>query len=563
MSYWSEETYNIWGLDPNITKIAFLDHKKLIHPKDWERFKAVINDATEKEIPYKLELELKMPDGSSKIVINLGEPVFNEKNKLIAFRGTTQDITDRKAIENELKSAKEKAEKSEHAMNQASKLAKIGYWYYDSVTQTLTWSDYIYKLYDLTPEDDIPNYEEAKGFFDSKSQEKITKATKELDKNGTSYDLELRMINSKNKEIWVRNVVQPVYNDQNEIVGKRGIIRNITEEKKLQDLNNDVAKMVKIGSWSIDLEKNTLFWSKQVHQLHETDPKTYTPIVNECFNFFREDFHEMVQSAFDNTIKTGEGWDFEAVIVTANKKERWIRSIGNADFNNDKCVRVYGGMQNIDDRKKYENRLISLSDNLPGIAFEYRIHPDKTESLKSISGKVEEIWGFKANEVIDNANLVWAQIKAGGQLKELDESIANSIETKSRWQYQFKYVMPKTNKIHTHLASASPSFLADGTVVFNAIIQDVTKAAKNEVLLQQTNKMAKIGSWEMDLINQEGDQMYWSPSILDILEIDDKNYTPNLKDGIDFHVGESQERIKKSLQFLIEEGIEFDEEILL
>lgn len=563
VSYWSEETYNIWGFDTEKTSIDFVDHQERINPKDWEYFTATVDNAIQKGIPYKMELELIMPDGSSKIVNTIGKPIFNKKNKVIAFRGTTQDITERKTIENELISAKEKAEKSEYNMNQASKLAKIGYWYYDYATQILTWSDYIYRLYNLSPEDDIPSYEEVKECFDTQSQEKITKATKELDENGVPYDLELRMINSKNEEIWVRNVVQPVYNENKEIIGKRGIIRNITEEKSLRELNSDIAKMVKIGSWSLDLEKNTVFWSEPIHLLHETDSKSYVPNLEEGINFYREDFRQMVQSEVENTIITGNGWDFEAVIVTAKKNEIWIRSIGNAEFSNGKCVRLYGGFQDIDKRKKSENRLISLSENLPGIIYEYHIQPDGTNLLKNISGKVEEILGFTPNEIADNADLVWAQIDAAGKMEEVNASIRKAIETKSRWQYQFKYMMPKTGKLHTHLGFGTPSFLADGTIMFNAIILDVTKEAKNEDLLEQTSKLARIGSWEMDLVNQEGNVMYWSPIIFEILELEDMNYTPSLKEGIEFHVGSSKDKIKKAIKLLIKEDVEFDIEILL
>lgn len=562
VSEWSEETYEIWGFDPEKKSVEFLDHQKRISPKDWEYFNAVVENATEKGIPYKMELELIMPDSSKKIVNAIAKPVFNENSQVIAFKGTTQDITERKEIENELRNAKEKAEQGEFNMNQASKLAKIGYWYYDAATQKLNWSDYIYQLYNLTPEDDIPSYKEAKSYFDSQSQEKITKASKELDKNGTPYNLELRMINSENEEIWVRNVVHPVYNDKKEIIGKRGIIQNITEEKSLRELNNDVAKMVKIGSWSVDLEKNTVFWSQQVHEIHETDSTTYAPDLEEAINFYREDYREMVAKTIENSIVSGEVWDFEAVLVTAKKKEIWVRSKGNAEFISGVCTRIYGSIQDIDKRKQSENRLISLSQNLPGIIQEYHLKTDGNSFYKNISGKVEEVWGFTVNEVMDNRNLINKQLEAAGSLDLVTKSIQKSIQTKSKWQYQYEYVMPKTGKLRTHLTFGSPSFLVDGTVVLNSIILDVTNNVKNEELLKETSKIARIGSWEMDLVNQEGDNMYWSPMIRNILEIDEQ-YNPTLTGGIEFHVGESKDRIKKALELLITKGIEFDEEILM
>ena len=561
VSEWSEETYNIWGFDSQNISVEFLDHQKRISPKDLERFNAVVENATEKGIPYKMELELIMPNGAIKIVDAIAEPILNEKNQVIAFKGTTQDITKRIAIENQLRSAKERAEKSEYTMSQASKLAKIGYWYYDVATQILSWSDYIYRLYNLTPEDDIPSYEEAKGHFDSQSQEKITKATKKLDKNGTPYDLELRMINSKNEEIWVRNVVQPVYNDQKEIVGKRGVIQNITEEKKIKELNRLAAKLTKYGSFEIDLIKETLFWTEEIHEICETDPNTYLPNLEDALSFYRDDSRKMVEEILEKVIQEGGNWDYEAVIVTKNKKEKWIRSVADTEFRNGKCVRIYGGFQDISIRKKSEDRLLSLAENLPGVVFQYLIYPDSTDALQAVTAGSQQIWGFAAEDVEENNQLVWDQIRAGGDFGIIKMSISQSIETKTKWSAQWKYVMPN-GEIKMHLGYGSPNFLADGTIMFNSVILDVTEEAKNEALLEQTNKIAKIGSWEMDLINQEGANMYWSSSIKEILEID-INYNPILKDGIEFHVGESRGRIEKALMLLINKGIEFDEEILL
>ena len=561
VSEWSEETYNIWEIDKNKPVINAIDLKQIIHPNDWERFKAVRTKSFEKGIPYNMELQLLSANGSYKTVNTIGAPVFGEKKKVIAFTGTTQDITERKAIENELREAKEKAEKSQYTMAQTSKYAKIGYWDYDFTLNKLTWSDVLYQTFGLNPEDGTPTYEEAIQYFDEPSQIKINTATNELNKNGKSYDLELKIINSK-REIWIRSIVHPVFNDKKEVIGKRGVIQDITEDKKLKELNRLAGKLTKIGSFEIDLINETIFWTDEIHEICETDPKTYVPNLEKSLKFYRDDFLEMVEENLEKTSKEGGVWDYEAVIVTQDKNEKWIRSIANAEFVNGKCVRIYGGFQDITDRKQNENKLLSLAENLPGLVYEYHIHPDGTDTLKSISGKVKEIWGFTASEVTTNINLVWKQIEAGGEIEEFKSSIQKSIENKTKWQAQVKYVMPTTGKLHTQLGVGTPSYLADGTIVFNSILLDITQQAKNEMLLEQTSKMAKIGSWELDLLNQEDQKMYWSPIIKEILEIDDEHDT-SLLQGIDFHVGESRERIQRALELLIKEGIEFDEEILL
>ena len=337
--------------------------------------------------------------------------------------------------------------------------------------------------------------------------------------------------------------------------------KNITVEKKLRELNQQTRLLTKIGSWEVDLTKQTLFWSDEVHQMHETDPNTFELDLETGINFYREDFRQIIQSQIENCISSGEPFDYEAVLITSTKKELWARVIGNAEFVDGKCIRLYGSFQDISAIKETENRLVALSENLPGIVYQYLIKPDGTDSLQYVSKGVEEIWGFTAEQVIENNNLVWDQIKLGGDYKIIEESITNSIKTRSKWSTKIKYVMP-TGEIKTHIGHGIPTFLTDGTILYNSIILDITKEAKNEELLKQTSEIARLGSWEMDLLNQTTDNMYWSPVVWDILELDD-NYNPTLTGGIELNIGESRTRIEHAINRLIQDGIEFEEEILM
>ncbi len=337
--------------------------------------------------------------------------------------------------------------------------------------------------------------------------------------------------------------------------------KNITEEKKLRELNHQANTLAKIGSWEIDFGNNSLFWSDEVHQLHETDPNSFVPNLETAINFYREDFQKPVKSDFQKCRATGDPFDFEAVILTATMKERWVRAIGNAEIVAGECIRIYGSFQDIHDRKESEHRLISLSENLPGVVCQYLVYPDGTDSLRYVSGDPKQLWGFTANEVIEDMSLIWNQIKLGGGYDDVRASILNSIQLKIKSTIRLKYVMPN-GELKTHLANGTPIYMADGTILFNAIILDITKELKKEELLVQASELARIGSWEMDMINQDGDTMYWSPLIKEVLEVED-NYNTNLTGGFEFYTSESKERIKKAIAALINEGVEFDEELLL
>jgi NADPH-dependent glutamate synthase beta subunit-like oxidoreductase len=49
-------------------------------------------------------------------------------------------------------------------------------------------------------------------------------------------------------------------------------------------LNREVRSLAKIGSW-VDLVNESVFWSDEVHQLHDTDVKSFIPALEGAMNF--------------------------------------------------------------------------------------------------------------------------------------------------------------------------------------------------------------------------------------------------------------------------------------
>ena len=175
-------------------------------------------------------------------------------------------------------------------------------------------------------------------------------ARNELEKLGSgqkNVQSEIRFITKNGTIIWLSWQCTPSLEE--------GVIyftaKNITEEKKLIELNRQTRQLAKIGSWELDMVNQVLYWSDEVHQLHETDANSFVPDVATATNFYREDFRDLVNQIIEKTTTTGEPFDFEAVIVTANKNEIWIRVIGTPEFLNNQCIRIYGSFQDIHERK--------------------------------------------------------------------------------------------------------------------------------------------------------------------------------------------------------------------
>lgn len=79
-------------------------------------------------------------------------------------------------------------------------------------------------------------------------------------------------------------------------------------------------------------------------------------------------------------------------------------------------------------------------------------------------------------------------------------------------------------------------------------------------MLDQSNQLAKIGSWEVDLINR---RIYWSDITKEIHEAE-KDFLPNLEDRIDFYKeGEHRRKIREAVERSIHSGEPWDLELIL
>jgi hypothetical protein len=112
---WSEEAYRIFELDPQHAGTLYEAYRQKIYPEDLPRIDHQINNAIEKNLDFIIEHRMIRRDGAMKYIVCIGEVVQNNKGVVIGIKGTIQDITERKRVEQRLKEAKESAEEANNA----------------------------------------------------------------------------------------------------------------------------------------------------------------------------------------------------------------------------------------------------------------------------------------------------------------------------------------------------------------------------------------------------------------------------------------------------------------
>ena len=307
--------------------------------------------------------------------------------------------------------------------------------------------------------------------------------------------------------------------------------KDITKEKKLRQLNKQANNLAKVGSWEYDLIENNLFWSDEVFHLHDMDPGTFVPNVETAIDFYKEEHKSYVTDEINKSLTQGVYLDYEAVIISKSKKEKWVRVIGSPEFIDGKCVKLIGSFQDTTDRREAESRLQNLSNNIPGVVFIYLVHPDGSDEFKYVSKGSEKIWGYSPVEVTENIDLAWNQVKAGGDYEAVKQSISDSAKNKSQWSMRFRIVKPDGEK-RILQGLGTPEFLSDGTVQYNTVVLDITHESRTQELLDDVVKLTKIGSWEANLVSNA---VFWSDQVHSIYETDPITFQPEIDKAINFY----------------------------
>jgi PAS domain S-box-containing protein len=92
---WSDETFRIFGRDPQTFQPTRESFYQSVHQDDRSRVEKAATSAVESGLRYDTEHRILRPDGSERIVHNIAEVVRNEEGKVVRLVGTVQDITER------------------------------------------------------------------------------------------------------------------------------------------------------------------------------------------------------------------------------------------------------------------------------------------------------------------------------------------------------------------------------------------------------------------------------------------------------------------------------------
>jgi PAS domain S-box-containing protein len=237
--YRSDEFFRILGLPPRGNGRASDSVFDFIHPEDRIHVKEKITETLEQGKPYDVEYRIIRADGSERILHAQGKTLQDDTGKTTKFIGTACDITDRKKADVAL-------QESEHRFRSLVETTTDWIWEIDKDSVYVYSSPKIQELLGYEPEEII-----GKTPFDLMHPQDALRLAQKFTQLKVAREpftaVETIYFNKLGSIVTIETSGVPIFDEQGNFSGYRGIDRNISDRKKLEEKYLQAQKMEAIG----------------------------------------------------------------------------------------------------------------------------------------------------------------------------------------------------------------------------------------------------------------------------------------------------------------------------
>ena len=221
---WSEEIFHIVGLDPMLSKPSFAALVNIIHDEDWDLLDHSIQDLSVNGTPFDIEFRILRTNGETRWMHAKGFAEKDENNRVARMFGTAQDITDHKQTvealresENKFRNLFDSSIDPVYITTQEGFILDVNQAFLDLFGYTIG------DMQDMNVQAMYANPDDRMIFRQDIGRRKYIK----------DYELKLRKKDGTSIECLVSASVRK--KSDGTILGYQGVIRDITEKKRVEE----------------------------------------------------------------------------------------------------------------------------------------------------------------------------------------------------------------------------------------------------------------------------------------------------------------------------------------
>tara|TARA_R100000027_G_scaffold61554_1_gene52965 strand:+ start:2681 stop:6376 length:3696 start_codon:yes stop_codon:yes gene_type:complete len=200
----------------------------------------------------------------------------------------------------------------------------------------------------------------------SEGEEREKSAIRKAIFRGSEFSLTSSI--NRGETYWTRVVGNPVLDEvgipSHYVVIESDISREKRAEadlRKSESLLTESQRLAGIGSWEVDLEEDSIFWSDEIYRIFGISDNQ-TPSTELMLSLCAPESREQLAQNLKRATEQGEQFQMEFRFVDPSGEEKWIFCKGMALIEGKVTSKIYGVAQDISSRKGSEHELKRAKD---------------------------------------------------------------------------------------------------------------------------------------------------------------------------------------------------------
>lgn len=135
-----------------------------------------------------------------------------------------------------------------------------------------------------------------------------------------------------------------------------------------------------------------------------------------------------------------------------------------------------------------EARVRETAEHIPGVVYQFVLHPDRSHTFPYVSEGLTEILGLAPQDVRRDARVLFPGLFFQEDLEPIWQSIRESAERMTTWQREMR-CRSADGRVKWIKATSSPHALPDGSVLWNGVFLDLTEHREADRKLQEAHDL--------------------------------------------------------------------------
>lgn len=295
-------------------------------------------------------------------------PLRNQNNEIIGILGVYDDISELKKVETELNSTAQR-------LNEAQRMTHIGNWELNLVTNRLTWSNEVFRIFEIDKEQFEPSYEAFLNAIHPDDREAVNTAYTNSLQTCQAYAITHRLLFADGRIKYVHEQCETHYSEAGKPLRSFGTIQDVTERKRVEDALRESELHFRTLANGV----NALIWTSDTHKLCDYFNDRWLAFTGRALSEilgqgWTKDVHpedlQQVLDIYHHSFDQHQTFSMEYRLRRADGEYRWIHDDGTPRFDSEgNFIGYIGFCYDITEKREHQQQLeyIAHYDSLTGL----------------------------------------------------------------------------------------------------------------------------------------------------------------------------------------------------